>query len=132
MKNRDIYIIRGILEKWSRYKNINISYIVYKNIKIADTLIETFNKLIYNNDIYQLKKKKICEKYSSEIKDNKYIINEDNKKKFNDEMDLLDFNYLKSNELLNKELKIKFYKIKKEHLPKDISANELNEISFMI
>jgi hypothetical protein len=58
MKNRDIYIIRGILEKWSRYKNINISYIVYKNIKIADTLIETFNKLIYNNDIYQLKKKK--------------------------------------------------------------------------
>ena len=132
MKNRDIYIIRGILEKWSRYKNINISYIVYKNIKIADTLIETFNKLIYNNDIYQFKKKKICEKYSSEIKDNKYIINEDNKKKFNDEMDLLDFNYLKSNELLNKELKIKFYKIKKEHLPKDISANELNEISFMI
>jgi len=132
MKNRDIYKIRSILDKWSNYKNTNLSYVILKNIDIANTLIDTFNKFIYNKEIYNIKKKQICDKYALKIEKDSYLIKEDYEEIFNKEMDELDFNYIKSSELLDKELKVNFFKIKKDDLPKNISANDLNEIKFML
>jgi len=130
MKNKDIYDIKKVLEKWSDYKDKRISFVVFQNTQITDTLINTFNNLTLSSEDYEFKKEMICKKYSSDIINNEYIIK--NKKDFNKEMDILDYNYIKANQLMNSNCVVKFYKIKLDELPENISANELKEISFMI
>jgi len=129
MKNKDIYRIKSILEKWSDYKG-KISFTIFKNMEIVDTLINIFDNMIIRSDDYENKKKLICEKYSSGMDDVKYII--ENTEDFNKEMDDLDYNYIKSNQLLDSECVVQFYKINIEDLPENLSANEIKEISFMI
>jgi hypothetical protein len=130
MKNKDLYKIKQILEKWTIHDN-ELSCIVSKNIKLVDTLLNTFNnfKIIDPTD-YKLQKFKICNKYNKGFNNGKYIIS--NSKKFNEEMDDLDYNFLKTTEILNNSCTIIFYKIKKDHLPNNISIDDINELSFMI
>lgn len=130
MKNKDIFKIRKILEDWADIKD-NISYYIMKNIELCDILINTLNKFkVIDYMDYNLQKKKIIQKYSKGIVNNEYII--DNHEYFNKEMDELDYNFIKTSEILNKECNLKFYKIKKDDLPKNLSANEIKNISFMI
>lgn len=130
MKNKDIYKVKQILEKWSNYENRNFSYVVFKNMEIVNTLISTFQNLIIRSEDYENRKKVICEKYSSGMNKLEYIIK--NEKDFNKEMDDLDYNYIKSNQLMDSECMIQFYKISFEDLPENMNAKDLREISFMI
>jgi len=130
MKNRDIYKVKQILEKWYDYEDRNISYVVFKNMEIANTLISTFNNMVIRSEDYENRKKIICKKYSSGMNGVEYII--DNKDDFNKEMDDLDYNYIKSNQLLDSECMAQFYKINFEDLPENISAKQISEISFMV
>lgn len=130
MKNKDLFEIKNVLKKWADKKG-EFSYAVHKNIELVDTLIKTFTKLkVIDMTDYKLQKTNICNKYSKGIEDGRYIIEDE--ENFNKEMDDLDYNLLKTNELLNSECKIIFYKIKKDHLPENLSANDLKEISFML
>lgn len=129
MKNRDIYKVKQILEKWSDRKG-KFSFTIFKNMEIADTLINTFNNMLIRSEDYESRKKVICEKFSSEMVGVEYVI--DNYEDFNKEMDNLDYNYIKSNQLLSNECMVQFYKVNIEDLPEDLSANDLKEISFMI
>ena len=131
MKNKDVYNIRNILEKWSNYKNGNVAYAVAKNLELIDTLIDTFKRFrVITIDDYREEKKLICEKYSDSVVDGRYIINND--VDFNKEMDELDNNFLNITKILNNDCNIQFYKISKNDLPNDISANDLKDILFMI
>jgi len=125
MKNKDIYKIRKILENWSNYKDKRISFVVFKNIQIVDTLINTFDCLILSTEDYNFKKEYIHKKYT--IDD--VIVDKDN---FNKEMDILDYNHIKANQLMDSKCTTYFYKLKSHDLPENISANEIKEISFMI
>jgi len=130
MKNKDIFKIRQILEKWTNVEGV-ISYYIFKNIEMCDVLIDTLNKLKVIDILdYKLQKSDIIKKYSNGIKDDQYVI--DNVNDFNKEMDILDYNFIKTSEILNNECNIVFYKIKKEELPKNISANDIREIYFMV
>lgn len=130
MKNKDIFEIRKTLEEWIDVKG-EISYYILKNIELCNVLINTLNNLkVLDSFDYELQKSKILKKYSNGIINNEYIINDT--ENFNKEMDELDYNFIKTSEILNNECNIKFYKIKKEQLPKNLSANEIKNISFMI
>lgn len=130
MKNKDIFEIRKTLEEWIDVKG-EISYYILKNIELCNVLINTLNNLkVLDSFDYELQKSKILKKYSNGIINNEYIINDT--ENFNKEMDELDYNFIKTSEILNNECNIKFYKIKKEQLPKNLSANNIKNISFMI
>jgi len=130
LKNKDIFEIRKTLEEWIDVKG-EISYYILKNIELCNVLINTLNNLkVLDSFDYELQKSKILKKYSNGIINNEYIINDT--ENFNKEMDELDYNFIKTSEILNNECNIKFYKIKKEQLPKNLSANEIKNISFMI
>lgn len=130
MKNKDIFDIRKTLDEWIDVKG-EISYYILKNIELCDVLINTLNNLkVLDSFDYELQKSKILKKYSDSIINNEYIINDT--ENFNKEMDELDYNFIKTSEILNNECNIKFYKIKKEYLPKNLSANNIKNISFMI
>jgi hypothetical protein len=130
LKNKDIFEIRKTLEEWIDVKG-EISYYILKNIELCNVLINTLNNLkVLDSFDYELQKSKILKKYSNGIINNEYIINDT--ENFNKEMDELDYNFIKTSEILNNECNIKFYKIKKEQLPKNLSANNIKNISFMI
>jgi len=131
MKNKDIYKVKIILEKWAENHKGRMSYAIFKNIEIVDTLINTFKrfKVLDIND-YEREKKLICDKYSVDIVDNEYII--EDKDNFNKDMDDLDYNFLKVNQLMNSECDVQFYKVSKDDLPVGISVKDLKDMSFMI
>lgn len=132
MKNKDIFQIRKILDSWGDVRG-DISYTIMKNIELCDILINTLNNLkVIDKEDYILQKNKLLKKYSSELNGNKYIIDDDKKEEFNNLMDELDYNLIKTSEILNNECNIKFYKISKEKIPDGLSANQIKEISFMI
>jgi hypothetical protein len=130
MKNKDLYGLINIFNKWSTYNNKNFSYVLSKNREILNTSIETLNRMIITPSDYEKRRLEICNKYSDEVKNEKFIITDNNK--FNKEMDKLDFNYMMANKILNLETNVIFYKIDINDLPENLSEKELNEISFMI
>jgi hypothetical protein len=134
LKNRDVFHIREILLKWTKIKNKKFSIVIWKNLNIVNTLIDTFDKLIPNYHVYTEKKLQIIDKYNGVWNNDKkeYIIDDKYIDDFNKEMDDLDFNYVKTLELLNSDCVVSFYKLDLDDLPDELSVEDINELEFMI
>lgn len=130
MKNKDLINVRKSLDKLMSIEGKHQN-IVKKNIEMVDVLLDTFKRFkVIDSTDYNFQRREICIKYSSGFSDSHYnIIDKEN---FNKEMDDLIYNYTKTVEIMNNECTLNFFKIKKDHLPKNLSVSDLKYLSFMI
>jgi hypothetical protein len=142
---------RRALDKVSNYQGVEFAYAVFKNKQFIDNkLMEVdFIKNVSPEVIeYEQKRLKFCEDFADKDDEGKAIIENDlykitNKDEFQKKMDELLEQYKTPveerqkqieifNEKMNMPSDLEFIKIKKEQLPQDIVARDLEEIFFMV
>jgi hypothetical protein len=146
--------IKNILDKVSNYDGVDFAYTVFKNKRLIENkLMEVdFIKNVSQEIIeYENIRVGYCNQYSKKdangnpiIENEIYLIEDDKKEEFKSKMDELYEKYKPFidvrqkqiemfNEKMNKEIDFEFIKLKKEQLsPKVKTANDLEELSFMI
>lgn len=137
-----------VLESLKSKNNTYLQYFIIKNTKKIKEELDIAKDLLKDEeyDNYTKKRIELCEKYSDRDENNKpklnnnsYVISEENTNKFNSEISTLQNEYQliiegfikKENEVLEEDIKIDFYKIKLDNLPKDLSNNDLAVLELM-
>jgi hypothetical protein len=153
MKNIDLFRLRDGLIDVSNLKGVKFAYSVLKNKKLIEDEISYIQKSIEMSQEYQNYERSrimLCEKHADKDKDGKSIIISgayqiENKTEFNMEVEKIKNENLKFIEermkqvndyeiLLQEENDIveKLSKVKEDHLPTDITANQLQSIIEML
>jgi hypothetical protein len=113
MTNKEILILNQGLKNCGDLKGVKLAFVLSKNIKKVNTIIEAINETI----------KKLQSDNAKKDKQGENIV-------INNEIQMVDiekFN-LEYNELMGVENEISFHKIKTESLPEDITVSQLNGI----
>jgi hypothetical protein len=146
--------IKNTLDKVSNYEGLDFAYTVFKNKRLIENkLMEVDFIKNVSQEIIEYENIRIgyCNQYSKKnqegdpiIENEIYLIDEDKKDEFKSKMDELYEKYKPFiddrqkqielfNQKMNTEIDFDFVKLKKEQLsPRVKTANELEELSFMI
>lgn len=146
MKNKDLFILETALNSLSNIKGIKFAYAISRNKKIISVILEPFTEIIKPSNGYNLFDKErgdLCIKHSEKDDQGKpltvgdrYSIADDSA--FKSELDILREKHSESvdehekkveeyNELMEEEAEdIKFYPLNIEHVPNEITANQLD------
>lgn len=153
MKNHELFKFKQILDEVSNIKGVKFAYSVLKNKKLVEDEISIIEKTLDMSDSYkeyETKRVNLCELHCEKdetgkplIVDNMYSI--PNKVEFDSIIDGLKDEYKEVlaerqlqieeyNKLMMEESSImdKLSKVKVEHLPEELSANQLEFLSCMI
>jgi hypothetical protein len=151
IKRAELYKILSGLNELSNAKGVKFAYAVLKNKKAIEKeleILEELKKPSEKEQEFEKKREGLCIKYAkkdengnAKIKDNQYII-EDNDKLQEDFKKLVEDNknleqekvkkQKELNSLLEEEVDIDLYKIKQDNLPNEITANQLEKIELII
>jgi len=153
MKNHEIFRLREALNEVSNLKGIKFAYSVLKNKKLLDDEITILQKTVEMTDTFkefEFQRVNLCEMHSEKDEQGKAIIKDGiysliDRKAFDVEVEVLKNKYLDAITERNTQLQeydkmmvedsdidSKLSKVKVEHLPEELSANQLEQLKEMI
>jgi hypothetical protein len=148
MKNKDLYTLSQGLESVGNLVGVTFGYAVNKNKRIIKGEIEVLEESIKTSEgfsEFRKKQEEIVKKYAKKDEKGEFIIKNFNydiigneqeietaiaplKEEYKEVIEARETQIKGYNELLEKESGIKLYMVKKEDLPKDITAKQLEGI----
>lgn len=137
MNYRELNIFAEGLKEVSNLRGVNFALAVARNVKIVEAELSTFREAIPKPSKEFLKFEETANKMreefeSSKVEERKSELNEEFKKLQLDNKEIIEKRNSEVNEYLDTEIDLNLVKISAEDLPKDVSAEMLYKISYML